>query len=129
MGEIGAALLATAFSYVVNRWGITRFGLAEVMWVGPVMEEVAKTGMAWILDTAVWPVHLYFGTMEGLLDIRTGASHRYGAALVSLAGHSIFGYATLWGTRAFSSIAVGMMLGIGIHVLWNSYVIVFLVKR
>jgi hypothetical protein len=49
--------------------------------------------------------------------------------LVSLAGHCIFGYATLWGSRAFSSLAVGLMFGIELHVLWNSYVIVFLAKR
>lgn len=129
MNEWAAALLATGFAFLINRWGIRRFGFAEVMWIGPVIEELAKTGTAMILGAAIVPVHFLFGVFEAVFDIWTGASHRYIAAFVSVAGHSAFGYITVWGTGFFSAWWGGLLFGIAAHVFWNSYVVMFLIKR
>jgi len=129
MNELGAAMLATGLAYVTNRFGIAKFGLAEVVWIGPALEEIGKTYLAVWLGASVWWVHLLFGFFEGFWDIRSGAPHGVVAALVSVIGHGVFGLLTIWGAGAYSSWGTGVLLGTGAHIIWNSYVVIYLVKR
>lgn len=129
MNELAAALLAAGFAFIINRWGIRKFGFAEVVWIGPVIEELGKTGIAIVVGAGVVAVHMFFGVLEAIFDIWTGTPHRYAAALISVAGHSAFGYMTIWGHASVSSWWGGVLVGIVAHVFWNSYVIMFLVKR
>jgi hypothetical protein len=129
MEEVLAVLLALTFAYLVNRWGIERFGLAEVVWLGPVVEEFGKTVFAWLVGAVIWPVHIGFGAFEAFWDIRTGGTHRHAAALASIIGHTVFGGLTAWGLKQFASLWGGILIGMTAHILWNSYVILFVVKR
>lgn len=129
MNELAAALLAAGFAFVSNRWGIKKFGFAEVVWIGPVMEELGKTGIAIIIGAGVVAVHVVFGIIEALFDIWADTPRRYAAALISIAGHSAFGYITIGGYTFFASWWGGVLAGIVAHVFWNSYVIMFLVNR
>jgi hypothetical protein len=129
MYELGAAILATGLAYLANRFGVARFGLAEVIWIGPAMEETGKTYLAVWMGAAVWWVHILFGLIEGVWDIWSGAPHGIGAALISVIGHGIFGLLTVWGAAIFSDWWAGVLLGTGAHILWNSYVVIYLVKR
>lgn len=129
MYELGAALLATGVAYLLNRWGLNRFGLTEVVWFGPCLEEAGKTYFALLLNAAVWWVHVLFGFIEGIVDVWGGSPRAISAALVSVVGHGIFGYVTIWGATAFSAWWPGVLLAIGAHILWNGYVVVFLAKR
>jgi hypothetical protein len=80
------------------------------------------------LGASILPVHVFFGLLEAIFEVWTENPHRYAAALISLAGHSVFGYMTIWGYGFFSSWWGGLLLGITAHIFWNSYVVVFLVK-
>lgn len=129
MNELLAALLATGVAFVVNRWGIRRFGFAEVVWIGPITEEFSKTGIAIISGAMITPVHAIFGIIEAVFDVWTGTSHRYAVAVASVVGHSTFGLLTIWGYTFFASWWAGVSMGILAHVFWNCYVVIFLVKR
>jgi hypothetical protein len=129
MSELAAAMLAAGVAFVINRGGIRRFGIAEVVWIGPIMEELGKTGIAVVFGASLVPVHAFFGLLEAMLDLWTGTAHRYAAAFISVVGHSAFGYITMWSYEFFSNWWGGVIAGIVAHVFWNSYVIIFLVKQ
>lgn len=129
MKALAAALLAAGFAFVLNRWSIKRFGLAEVIWIGPLGEELLKTGIAIIWGTDIVPVHVFFGMLEALSDMRAGTPHRYAAALASVVGHGAFGYATMWGYMNHASLWRGFLIGIAAHVAWNCCVLIFLARK
>jgi len=115
MKELAAALLATASAYVINRWGIKRL--------------LGKTGIAVILGAMVLPVHVCFGITEGIFDLRGGTGQSGAAAIVSVVGHGLFGYITIWGHEIFSNWWGGILPAVIAHIFWNSYVILFLLKE
>lgn len=129
MKELAAALLATVCAFLINRWGIKRFGFAEVVWIGPAIEELGKTASAVVLGAMVLPVHVYFGITEGIFDLRGSTRQSGAAAVVSVVGHGIFGYVTIWGHEIFASWWGGILLAVIAHMFWNSYVILFLLKE
>ncbi|HBS60783.1 MAG: hypothetical protein AAGU23_08310 [Bacillota bacterium] len=129
MKELAAALLATAGALVINRWGIKRFAFAEVVWIGPAIEELGKTGIALVLGAMVLPVHVCFGITEGMFDLRGGTRQSGAAAVVSVLGHGIFGYITVWGHEIFASWWGGILPAVMAHMFWNSYVVLFLLKE
>ena len=129
MKELAAALLATAGAFVINRWGINRFGFAEVVWIGPAIEELGKTGIALVLGAMVLPVHVCFGVTEGIFDLRGGTRRSAAAAVASVAGHSMFGCITGWGYEIFASWWGGILLAVMTHMFWNGCVILFLRKE
>lgn len=129
MKELAAALLASASAYVINRWGIKRFGFAEVVWIGPAIEELGKTGIAVVLGAMVLPVHVCFGITEGIFDLRRGTGQSGAAAIVSVVGHGVFGYIAIWGHEFFLNWWGGILLAVIAHIFWNSYVILFLLKE
>lgn len=128
MNELAAALLAAGAAFLINRGGIRKFGIAEVVWIGPVIEELGKTGIAMILGASIVPAHAFFGVLEAIWDLWAGTANRYTAAFISIFGHSVFGYVTMWGYAYFSSWWGGVITGIAAHVFWNSYVVLYLVK-
>lgn len=129
MREWAAALLAAGCAFIINRWGIKRFGFAEIIWLGPVIEEVGKTGSAVIMGASILPVHMFFGICEAMFDLWVGASRCHAAALASIIGHGLFGYLTIWGYAFFASWWKGLLPAIAAHIFWNSYVILFLLKK
>lgn len=129
MKELAAALLATAGAFVINRWGINRFGFVGAVWIGPAIEELGKTGIALLLGAMVLPVHVCFGLSEGIFDLRGGTRQSRAAAVASVVGHGAFGGITIWGHEIFASWGGGILLAVMAHMFWNSYVILFLLKE
>ncbi|MHB1126028.1 MAG: hypothetical protein ACYC2T_03580 [Bacillota bacterium] len=121
MSYLTAGLIAALGSWVVNRNLIKWEGNKVIISLLPIVEEVFKTGTAVSLGSSIILTHMIFGAVEGLYDLRTRGGG-VPAALVSLAGHWLFGYMTTTGSRLTGSLAGGMLLGIGAHLFWNRLV-------
>ncbi|MCK4259953.1 MAG: hypothetical protein KAX49_13310 [Halanaerobiales bacterium] len=117
-----AALLAAFIAYFLNRFLVMKFGEGTIIFVTPILEETLKTGLAVYLRTAILPVHVIFGLIEGIYDLKTS---RLGisAGLLSLIWHTGFGLVTILLGKFMGNIAYGLVGAILIHYLGNSFII------
>lgn len=117
-----AGFAAALVAYILNRYLVNRFGSGTIVYLTPIIEEGVKTGFATILEAAIVPVHLIFGLIEGIYDLKTS---RYGitAGLMSVAWHAIFGLVTVWLTRMLGNLAYGVLTAILLHFLGNSIIV------
>ncbi len=126
MRTLLAILLATAAAYLLNRRLVNRFGNPSLITVIPVIEELLKTGSSLLFSVSLWWVHLGFGALEALLDIvqrpRPLPVVGYLAAGCSFIGHGAFAAVTIWGWSATGRAVYGLLLGCGVHLLWNVWV-------
>lgn len=99
-----------------------KFGEGTIIFVTPILEETLKTGLAVYLRTAILPVHVIFGLIEGIYDLKTS---RLGisAGLLSLIWHTGFGLVTILLGKFMGNIAYGLVGAILIHYLGNSFII------
>jgi len=118
-----AILLASTAAYLSNRLLVRSLGNISIITVVPVLEELLKTGSATLLSASLWRVHLGFGFLEAVSDIRQRPRPfplvGYVAAWCSLVGHGAFAAVTVWGLSATGSLLWGLLLGSGLHLLWN----------
>lgn len=113
-----AALLA----YLINRYLVYRFGAETIIFLTPILEEGLKTGMALLFRTAILPVHIIFGIIEGYYDLKTS---RLGitAGILSIVWHTTFGLVTTFLPKIMGHLAYGVIGAILLHYLGNSVVI------
>ncbi len=118
-----AILLASTAAYLSNRLVVRSFGNISIITIVPVLEELLKTGSAALLSASLWWVHLGFGFLEAVSDIlqrpRPFPLVGYVAAWCSLVGHGAFAAVTVWGLSSTGSLMWGLLLGSGLHLLWN----------
>jgi hypothetical protein len=129
MIEFIAALVSSSMAIILNRWALPKFGMLEILWLGPVGEEFVKTGAAWLWGASIPTVHILFGVIEALLDLRSKTACRYYAAVASVSGHALFGYATIGAAQYWGSLVIGLCLGIVLHICWNGYVMAYVAKH
>lgn len=117
-----AALLAALVAYLANRYFVRRFGEDTIVFLTPILEETLKTGLAVYLRTAILPVHVIFGLIEGIYDLKTS---RFGisAGLLSLIWHSGFGLVTILLAKWMGNLVYGLVGAILIHYLGNSMIV------
>lgn len=124
-----AGATAAAVAWVFNRLALKFFGLPVIIYIVPLVEELAKTGLAVLFNAPVILVHAGFGLIEGIYDFfytrKTGLS----AGLVSLTGHLLYGLVTVWAFKQSGQMAVGIVGGYLVHMLWNLVVMRFLVHK
>lgn len=123
MQALLAILLASTAAYLSNRWLVRRLGNLSIITIVPVLEELLKTGSSVLMSASLWWVHLGFGALEAVSDIlqrpRPFPVVGYIAAWCSLVGHGAFAAVTIWGWAATGSLLWGLLLGSGLHLLWN----------
>lgn len=121
MAYIIACLMAS-LSFLLNRLLLKYIGNVTVVSISPVIEETAKTLLAYYLDADILLTHVTFGVLEGIYDWYGG---RYGgkAALFSIVGHSLFGLLTVGGLYFTGSIWLSLCMGVAVHLTWNVTVI------
>lgn len=150
-----AGAAAAAAAWIFNRLALKIFGPPVIIYIVPLVEELAKTGLAVLFNASIIMVHVSFGLIEGIYDFfytvgeykrscgikkanagtscqrslfnarKTGLS----AGLVSLAGHLLYGLVTAWAFTQSGQIAVGVAGGYLVHMLWNLVVMRFLVHK
>ncbi|MHB1420242.1 MAG: hypothetical protein ACYCX4_11775 [Bacillota bacterium] len=116
-----AGLMAALGSWMINRNLINWEGNKVIISLIPLVEEVFKTVTAVSLGTSILLTHLVFGAAEGLYDLRMRGGG-VPAALVSLVGHTLFGYLTTIGSNLMGNLPGGLLLGTGAHLFWNMMV-------
>nr|WP_092073593.1 hypothetical protein [Dendrosporobacter quercicolus]NSL48007.1 hypothetical protein [Dendrosporobacter quercicolus DSM 1736]SDM64122.1 hypothetical protein SAMN04488502_10686 [Dendrosporobacter quercicolus] len=122
MGYLIGCLVA-ALSFGLNQAMIRRIGLTTMISYGPLLEESSKTLPAFLLGADILAVHITFGLVEAGYDWRQNGRTGRKAALFSIAGHSLFGAATLFILTLSSSIWLALAAGIVAHLVWNVTVI------
>lgn len=117
-----AGLCAAAFAYVINRYLVNRFGANTIVFITPILEEGLKTGLAILLHAVILPVHVVFGLVEGIYDLKTS---RVGilAGLMSILWHTAFGLITVLVAVVMGNLVYGLLAAIFIHYVGNSIVV------
>ncbi|SEO92831.1 hypothetical protein [Propionispora vibrioides] len=113
------AVLMAALSFIVNKALLTRIGVKTVITYSPVIEESAKTLLSFYLGADIFLTHVVFGVIEAGYDWLTGGRGRSKAALLSVAGHSLFGGATVVTLRETGQIGLALTGAIVLHLAWN----------
>jgi hypothetical protein len=99
------------------------FGEKAITYMGPIMEEMLKTGLALAFGGSVLFSHIIFGIIEGLNDFFANKGARaYYSGVSGLISHGIYGVVTCWGMNYFSYFIDGVMPALFIHILWNHLV-------
>ena len=121
MAYVIASLMA-ALSFLLNRAALRYIGVNSVVTYGPVMEEGAKTLLAYWLGADIFLTHVTFGVIEAIYDMVT-ARYKVVAALLSIAGHSLFGFTTSVVLVVTGYVVFSLAAAIAIHLAWNITVI------
>lgn len=90
-----------------------------VVWLLPLVEEMAKTTAALLIQGTVPLVHLGFGLAELTYDVIWLRGSIGPGALVTVLGHLVLGLVTLIIYRAFGSWAAAVGAAVTLHVIWN----------
>ncbi len=118
MAYVLAALMA-ALSFLLNRVALRYAGAKAVVTWGPALEEAAKTVPALYLGADVLLTHALFGAIEAVYDWRTSPANGPAAALLSVAGHTLFGALTMAALHFTGSPLLALGAGVAAHIAWN----------
>lgn len=118
MAYIIACLMA-ALSFLVNKLLLRYIGPEVVLTGGPVVEEIAKTWLSWLLGADILLTHFVFGLLEGGYDWLTAGQGAGKAAALSIAGHTLFGVITVSLLALTGSIWLALAAAIVAHASWN----------
>ncbi len=129
MNFLIAGILAAVMSWVGNRAVLRLIGAKVIIVSAPFVEEAAKTGMALATGAPIVLTHSVFGLIEGVYDAWGSGVRGLSAGLVSLAGHTVYGYITylIWQHR--TSFGLALIGGYIVHLLWNLTVMKFVVQK
>lgn len=117
------AVLMAALSFLLNRAALKYAGAMAVVTWGPALEEAAKTVAAFYLGADVLLTHVLFGLIEGGYDWRTCPANGPAAALLSVAGHGLFGAVTVAALTFTGSLALALGAATATHIAWNAALI------
>lgn len=119
MNWLWAGILAAAAAWQINKIIIRCWGDWGTIWVTPFLEEILKTGGAFILGANLILTHGIFGTIEAFYDLKTSREKGAPAALASFVGHLAFGLAANFGLIFQQSLWAAFFYGIIGHLAWN----------
>lgn len=113
--------LMASLSFLLNKLLLRYVGNQVVITYSPIIEEVAKTLCSYYLGGDIWLTHVIFGILEAIYDWFSSDTNSKGvlAAVLSIAGHSLFGAVTLSIFDISGSIFGGIFIAICVHVAWN----------
>jgi len=113
--------LMAGLSFLLNKLLLKYIGIKVVISYSPVVEELTKTLCSYYLAADILVTHIIFGVLEAGYDWLNRQNERRGtvAAVLSIVGHTLFGGITIFVFNLSSSIFIGMIVGIGVHLVWN----------
>lgn len=129
MTFIAAGILAAAVSWVGNRAVLKVIGTRVIVVSAPFVEEAAKTGAALAMGASLVLTHGVFGLIEGIYDAWGSGLRGISAGLISLVGHTLYGYITYLIWQHLAGFGIALAGGYMVHLLWNFTVMKFLVER
>jgi len=119
MNWIWAGLFALGAAWQINKIIIKYWGDRGTVWVTPLLEEVLKTGGAFLFGADLILTHGLFGTIEAFYDLKTARRKGPPAALASFLGHLAFGVAANAGLIFHQSLWAAIIYGLLGHLAWN----------
>lgn len=128
MKFIIAGILASLGAWIGNRAALKLGGVRAIVVISPLIEEIAKTGMALLTGGSLILTHGVFGLVEGLYDVWNSGTEGVKAGAVSFAGHLFYGYTAFQVLHKFGIIPA-VIAGYVVHMLWNLTVLKFIVKK
>jgi len=113
--------LMAGLSFLLNRFLLKYIGIKVVISYSPVVEELTKTLCSYYLAADILVTHIIFGVLEAGYDWFNRQNGQCGtiAAVLSILGHTLFGGITVFIFNLSNSIYIGMIVGIGVHLVWN----------
>lgn len=115
-----SGLAAAGIAWLINGWAMTRYRQRAVVFIGPVVEELLKTGLALQFGAPILLSHLVFGLAEAgweVVNYRRGPA----AALFAISSHGIYGWITA--TLVAVSVPLALLLSSALHMGWNYWVL------
>ncbi len=114
--------LMAAVSFLLNSYLLKNWNKFVFISLGPIIEEVSKSYLAWYLGANLILTHVIFGVIEGGYDL---VHSRYGdkGCILSISGHTLFGLVTAAAYFASGLIAVGIILACFCHIGYNLWVV------
>lgn len=120
MAFIIAGLLASFVAWVINRHVFSNVGQKGVVFFGPTVEEILKTGLAVIFNTSIILTHVIFGLIEAVVDYKN--TKKSIGAVVSFISHVFLGIITYSLFILSGSIYVALLIAVIVHISWNKFV-------
>lgn len=111
-------LLAAGIAWVINYLASKFLGEQAVLFVSPLIEELLKTGAAWLGGAPIVLTHATFGSVEAVYDLSQPTGGVSGG-ITSFLGHLAFGSITELIYHETGSIWLGWLLATAAHMLWN----------
>jgi hypothetical protein len=122
------ACLAAGSSFLLNRLLLKLVGVRVIITLSPVLEETLKTLSAYFFSVDILVTHLIFGVIEAVYDWLQTNGRGIAAALLSIAGHGLFGVMTVLTAQA-TGIYIGLAAGIVTHLIWNTAMVRLQLQR
>lgn len=89
------------------------------IYLAPLVEEVAKTVPAVLFSVDIFFTHLFFGVVEGAWELVSSRRNGFYAGLSAVAGHSVFGFITVFVLQAYGALALALAAAYLAHAAWN----------
>lgn len=112
--------LAAAAAWPVNSWLAKRFGGGVMVFIAPLLEEAAKTGLAVAASTSVVLAHAWFGALEGLNEI--WREKKAAAGVTGFVTHLLLGVATVEIYRRLQHWPGAVAGAFLLHAGWNGII-------
>ncbi|MBO8138094.1 MAG: hypothetical protein H0Z40_08155 [Desulfotomaculum sp.] len=114
----GAA--AAGISWFINGKLLKIYKNKAVIYFGPAVEEVLKSGLPVLLDASIFLTHASFGFVEAVWEFKTYGSTKL-APLGAAFSHIFLGFAA---QVIFNNLGIlpAVAAASGIHILWNFFI-------
>lgn len=119
MSWLWAGIFAAFAAWQINKIIVRLWGDGGTIWITPVVEELLKSGGAFVLGADLILTHGLFGTIEAAYDLKTSKKRGASAALASFLGHLAFGAAARAGFIFYQSFWAALIYGTLGHLGWN----------
>lgn len=111
--------MAACLAWTVNRYFYTHFGSKIVSNLVPVIEELLKTGLAYLFSTSILGTHGVFGIAEFVWDFSKPGKGHWLPALAALLSHLFYGFLTGLVFGLMNSLVGGVVVAALVHMAWN----------
>lgn len=123
MKSILAGFVAAGVVLVVNKLFMRGSKGAQIIVLSVFVEEIVKAVVSTLCGANVLVTHITFGLSEAAYDMSSTSETGIYAAVVSIVGHALCGYAYLCVERLLFNSFAGFLAALVLHLSWNVTVV------
>lgn len=113
-------ILTVGLVFLFNKKIAAPLTNGKIIFLIPLVEEVAKTGLAILLGSPILLNHVFFGTAEAIDDLWCSKKRISILAMVTFLSHLTFGLLTITGRYLSDSLLLALIAAYLPHLAWNS---------